>query len=76
MSKLSEPLLIDGKQIEVSASVGASAYPEDSGNFEELMKFADIALYKAKESGSTYKIYMEISEVRHQKKLPGIDIVV
>ena len=73
MSQLSEPLLIDENLIEVSDSIGASSYPGDSEDFEKLMKFADIALYKAKESGSNYKIYSEISEIRHQKELPGID---
>ena len=35
----------------VSASIGISVYPMDGENTEELLKNADIAMYKAKESG-------------------------
>jgi len=32
-------------------SIGIANYPDDSSNVEEVLKFADLALYNAKESG-------------------------
>ncbi len=46
-----EPLMIDGNKINITASVGISIYPESGQDMTELMKQADIALYKAKEHG-------------------------
>ena len=39
------------QQINVTLSMGIASFPEDTTNMDELMKFADIALYRAKNSG-------------------------
>jgi len=39
------------KKIKVTLSMGIASFPEDTTDMNELMKFADIALYKAKNSG-------------------------
>ncbi|GKU81860.1 hypothetical protein NCCP28_12560 [Niallia sp. NCCP-28] len=46
-----KPMYIKGKKLQITASIGVSFYPANTGNMEELFKEADIALYKAKESG-------------------------
>ena len=52
------PSDIDGEQITASASIGIAMYPADAENEEELLRKADLALYKAKESGrNTYKYF-------------------
>ena len=38
-------------EIYTSASLGISLYPADAPDAESLLKHADIAMYKAKESG-------------------------
>ncbi|MEA2110681.1 MAG: EAL domain-containing protein [Campylobacterota bacterium] len=43
--------LIKDKTLQLSASIGVSIYPDDSRDINELMKFSDIAMYKAKEEG-------------------------
>ncbi|WP_261842472.1 putative bifunctional diguanylate cyclase/phosphodiesterase [Aliamphritea ceti] len=49
---LGQPFDIGGESaVYVSASIGISVYPLDGENTEELLKNADIAMYKAKESG-------------------------
>jgi diguanylate cyclase (GGDEF)-like protein/PAS domain S-box-containing protein len=45
------PFLIEGNEVYVTASIGISMYPPDSTDGEALMKNADAAMYRAKESG-------------------------
>ena len=40
-----------GHALRVTASVGIAVYPIDGGNAEALLKFADAAMYRAKETG-------------------------
>lgn len=44
-------LLRDGSRVPITVSVGISCYPKDATQKEELIKKADMALYKAKHSG-------------------------
>ena len=50
---------IDGKQVHVTASMGASIYPIHGTQMEQLMKAADIALYQVKNSHSDWKIFID-----------------
>ena len=45
------PVSVKGKKINSTVSIGISFYPECAANMREAIKFADIALYKAKKSG-------------------------
>ena len=55
---LSEPIIIDEHTIYVSGSIGISIYPTDAHNAEHLLKYADTAMYKAKEEGrNNYQFY-------------------
>lgn len=42
---------VGGEVFHQTISLGISAYPEDSTDFEECISYADIALYQAKEQG-------------------------
>lgn len=46
-----EPLIINDSKINTSISMGIAQYPEDGSDVDELLKNADIAMYKAKYSG-------------------------
>ena len=48
---IKEPLTIDGHTLFISSSIGISLYPTDSQNEEDLIKYADTAMYKAKDEG-------------------------
>ncbi|HZG74169.1 MAG TPA: GGDEF domain-containing protein [Chondromyces sp.] len=53
-----KPLSFNHNEISIGAGIGIALYPDDSVNKRQLIKCADQALYKAKESdGSNYKIY-------------------
>ncbi|WP_052123999.1 sensor domain-containing protein [Ureibacillus manganicus] len=55
---ISKPLFIEGHEIFTTASIGISIYPSGGNNEVELLKKADIALYKSKELGrNMYQIY-------------------
>jgi diguanylate cyclase (GGDEF)-like protein len=51
VSKLQQPLSIDGRALSTSASVGASLYPDHADDAEGLLRAADVALFRAKELG-------------------------
>jgi len=45
------PLTVAGQALTVTCSMGVSVYPTDGGEPQQLLKHADIAMYRAKESG-------------------------
>lgn len=51
LSEFRKEMLIKGYSLRLSASIGISIYPDDSTSVRELMKYADIAMYNAKEDG-------------------------
>lgn len=46
-----QPCLVEGNSLTVSVSIGISLYPNDANNFDDLMRTADTAMYRAKDSG-------------------------
>lgn len=51
VAKLSEPLLIDRDELYLTTSVGLAMYPTDGDTAETLIRHADGAMYRVKESG-------------------------
>ena len=51
VESLREPFVIEGHKLYLSCSIGISSYPEDSVYANDLLKFADNAMYKAKSEG-------------------------
>ncbi|MBX2810018.1 MAG: EAL domain-containing protein [Cellvibrionaceae bacterium] len=57
---LVESFIIDGNNLQLSCSVGIVYYPVDGDTPEELIRKADIAMYKAKGVGrNTYAVFDE-----------------
>ena len=54
---LAEPLSVKGQTFSLGASIGIALYPEDGASPEELLKHADIAMYRAKMNGGGYRFY-------------------
>jgi diguanylate cyclase (GGDEF)-like protein len=52
------PFMIEGHEIFVTASIGISLFPEDGDDCNSLLKFADTAMYHAKNCGkNNAKLY-------------------
>ena len=58
VESFSQPFTLDGRDVFVTASVGVALYPQDAKDPESLMKSAELAMYRAKESGrNAYQLY-------------------
>lgn len=58
ISVLTKPLTIQQNQLVVSTSIGISVFPDDGTTEETLLKHADTAMYRAKETGrNSYCFY-------------------
>ncbi|WP_297441622.1 diguanylate cyclase [Sulfurimonas sp.] len=62
MEKINEGTSINHKIVKVGASIGISLYPEHSQNNEELIRFADKAMYEAKKLGKNRAIIYQNKE--------------
>ncbi|WP_169708630.1 sensor domain-containing protein [Trinickia terrae] len=51
LAAVAAPVQIDGRELVVQASVGISVYPDHGDATEQLVRYADSALYRAKEAG-------------------------
>ncbi len=78
---LEDHIIISESEFTISASVGVARYPFDSDNADDLLKLSDMAMYKAKESGSNSQLLIsaelnkKLSSRREiEKLLKDIDI--
>ena len=54
----SEPIYVDDHALYLTCSIGISLYPKDTDNEKDLLKYADTAMYQAKENGrNNYQFY-------------------
>jgi len=66
---ISAPYEIDDHQIVIGVSIGISLSPQDSDNPDELLKNADLALYRAKADGrGTYRFFETGMDARAQAR--------
>ncbi|WP_025128296.1 EAL domain-containing protein [Pseudomonas sp. PH1b] len=65
IERIEEPFYIAEHEVFISASIGIARAPTDAVLAEELLRFADIALYEAKAAGrSTWRFYAADMNVR------------
>ncbi len=46
---ISEPFVIEGRELYLTASIGVAVYPNDGADVQALLKHADLAMYQAKD---------------------------
>ena len=69
VEQVSAPYEIAGHQLVIGVSIGISLAPEDGKNPDELLKKADLALYRAKEDGrGTYRFFETGMDARAQAR--------
>jgi len=60
LKDISEPYMLKGHKVIITASVGISVYPSDGEDAQSLLKYADLAMYHAKDLGkNNYQYYTE-----------------
>jgi len=58
LENIRKPVTIEGHVLNLSSSIGISLYPQDGKNISDLLKQADIALYRVKAKGKNqYQFY-------------------
>ncbi len=64
------PFLVSGNELNVTTSIGISVYPDDSTEIDTLLRYADIAMYHAKESGrNTFRFYNPAINIRSLERM-------
>lgn len=67
---MQKPFLLNGFELFTSTSIGISVFPDDSAEIDELIKNADLALYRAKEQGrNRFQFYLSDMNARSMERL-------
>ncbi|MDQ7068311.1 MAG: diguanylate cyclase [Sulfurimonas sp.] len=61
LKTMKKPLLINNKPIEISLSIGVSIVPDNTTDVDELIKYADIAMYVSKSDTDTDYTFFDTS---------------
>jgi diguanylate cyclase (GGDEF)-like protein len=70
IAALAQGFPLAGKEYHVSASIGISTYPDDGQSAQELLKNADIAMYRAKQQGgNTFQFYAAEQNIHTVERL-------
>lgn len=71
-----KPFVLEGKEVFVSCSIGIALYPGDSNEPDDLLKYADSAMYFAKRSGrNNFRFYSrDLTESAHERLLLESDL--
>ena len=70
LSQFSTPIMIDGREVFSGASIGIALYPSDTDDADALLKYADSAMYHAKELGrNNFQFYSQEMTASADKRL-------
>jgi diguanylate cyclase (GGDEF)-like protein len=69
--QINRPFVIDGVKHYIGVSIGISLFPYDSKSKEEILQFADMAMYKAKELGKN-RYHFFTFELNNSLKRKGL----
>ena len=69
IERISAPYEIEGQQINVGVSIGLAIAPTDGANVDQLLKNADLAMYRAKADGrGAYRFFEREMDARIQAR--------
>lgn len=67
---LNKPFRFEGRDLHVGASIGISVIPDDGEDPEEILRYADTAMYQAKQAGrNCFKYYTQSMNEEAQRRL-------
>jgi len=67
---LGQPFRLEGRDLHVGASIGVSVIPDDGEDADEILRFADTAMYQAKQAGrNCFKYYTQSMNEEAQRRL-------
>src|SRR3984957_14574563 len=70
VEQLSTPYLLGKKDCHITVSIGISIFPADGSDSQTLLKAADVAMYRAKETGrNNYQYYLPSMNVHTLERL-------
>ncbi len=69
VAALETPFTVDDLSVEVEATIGASVYPEHGTDAETLLRRADVAMQRAKESHVGLELYADEHDTYSRRRL-------
>ena len=66
LDAIAQPFEIEEHDIYVTSSIGIAVYPDDSDDPEELLKHADVAMYRSKELGRNTYQFLDANLAEHR----------
>ena len=67
---LAAPVLIDGRPLVTTASIGVSLFPRDGSTMGELLRQSDTAMYQAKDRGrNNFQLFSPVMERRLKERI-------
>jgi diguanylate cyclase (GGDEF)-like protein/PAS domain S-box-containing protein len=76
VASLSRPFHISEREVQIGASIGLAAYPQDAPDLDQLFMKADLALYRAKAAGrGVYRFYSaQMDAGAHRRNLEHVQL--
>ncbi len=70
LTTLTRPFELDGHLLHVSGSIGITLFPEQGKTSQEILKQADVAMYRSKSSGkNTFRFYHDSMQAALKERL-------
>ncbi len=71
--KISEPIEDDYRTYQIGLSIGIATFPDDSTKADELLQYADTAMFKTKENGRNNYTYYNKDMTEHSLRIARVE---